>query len=117
MAEDRVGGAMSLPFLPREIGIVQPTLIDVDDPLALCQELDHLLGEHHTEDQTLLRIGIIRYALDPLVFEPEILSENSGHQLRLYEQLTIGLNQLHHLLDVVDDGVLPQQLFSLFSYG
>ena len=66
--ENRIGGAMGFPFLPLEIRIIKPALIDVDDPLALLQQLYELHGEHLPQYQTLIRVGVVRYPLDSFIF-------------------------------------------------
>jgi hypothetical protein len=45
------------PLPPVEVHVVEPSLIDVEDPLALVEEVEHNQGELLPEDQTLLGVG------------------------------------------------------------
>ena len=117
MAEYRVGGAVCFPFLPCEIHIIQPAFIYIYDPFSFSQKFYHLFGKHHTEDQALFRVCIVWYTLDSFEFKSEILTKNIWYQFWLNVQLTIRLNQLNDLLDIIDDLILLKQLLCLLLYG
>ena len=103
---------MNLPFPPLEVGVVQPALIDIDDPLALRQQFYELFGEHLPQHQALLRVGIVRDPLYPFILEPKILPKNCGDELRSYVQLMVLLHELHDFRSIIDNDICIEQLSS-----
>ena len=67
---------MSSPLHPVEVTHRKPSLIDVQEAVAVLEILDQLQGEPLTKDQVLLRVGVDDDFLDSSISHTEILLEN-----------------------------------------
>ena len=74
---DGVGLASLPPLLVPKVEVRQPRLVDVDDALALLEELEHLLGVEHAHDQTALGVALVRYLLESTVPHVEVVTQDS----------------------------------------
>lgn len=99
---DRVGLSTLAPLLATEVEMRQPSLVNVDDPLTLVQELEHLLCVQHSENEAPLRVTLeSNFFYDP-VTHVEVLAQDSLDFVLLDIELLLRFDGVNHLLDCPD---------------